>query len=113
MLHAWITTTFFWLTDSTETIHHIVHYNTDDELRGEVMDEMREVAKRVGQYNFYPEVGHERRVKIEGPNGFAMFEVEEAFTREQMQKMGYLDEEEIILDPSVWGGIISFKEKVS
>lgn len=110
MLHAWLTVNYFWLTDNSQVHHHIVEYGSDGELTDTVAQIYRDLEEELGNATT-KRVGV-GRVKIQGSKGFAVVDIDEGFTREQLVRMGMLDEEEAPatkVDTTVWGSLLSFE----
>lgn len=110
MLHAWLTVNYFWLTDNSQVHHHIAEYGSDGELTDTVAQIYGDLEEELGTgYTKRVGVG---RVKIQGVKGFAVVDIDEGFTREQLVRMGMLDEEEVPVvkaDKAIWGGLLSFE----
>lgn len=112
MLHGWLTVHYFWLTDITSVHHHIIEYQGDDELTSVVAGIYRDLEEELD--NGHTEKIGMGRVKIQGTKGFAIVDLDEGFTREQLVRMNLLDpetEEHVSVDHKVWGKIFDFKSE--
>src|SRR5260221_8439307 len=113
MLHAWVTIHYFWLTDDSQVHNHIIEYQTDDELTSEVAEIYHDLQTELngdGRLEYHTA----SRVKIQGTKGFAIVDLDEAFTRDQLVRMNLLDpeiEEHVSVDRKVWGKIFDFRSE--